>query len=126
MAGELSHPFTLAFARCWAASLAQMRRDVPAALEQAEAAVALATEHGFPVWAALGSTLRGWALAMRDKSEEGMAQLSQGTAARRGTGAAVIVPYQLTLLVETSSLLGHIEEGLRSLDEAQAGGIRQA
>ena len=37
MAGELSHPFTLAFARFWAAGLSQMRRDVAAVLEQAEA-----------------------------------------------------------------------------------------
>jgi predicted ATPase len=120
MAGELSHPFTLAFARFWAAGLSQMRRDVAAALEQAEATLALATEHGFPHWAALGATLRGWALAMRDKSEEGMAQLCQGIADWRATGATLVVPYVLTLLADASSLLGHIDEGFRSLDDAQA------
>src|SRR5262249_31548090 len=77
MAGEQS-PYRLAFARCWVAWLSQMRREVAATLEQAEAALALATEHGFPLWAAWGAIWRGWALAMRDKSEEGMAQLSQG------------------------------------------------
>jgi predicted ATPase len=120
MAGELSHPFTLAFARFWAAGLSQMRRDVTAVLEQAEATLALATEHGFPHWAALGATLRGWALAMRDKSEDGMAQLRRGIADWRATGASLVVPYVLTLQAEASSLLGHIEEGLRSLDDAQA------
>jgi predicted ATPase len=97
-----------------------MCRDVAAVLEQAEAALALATEHGFPQWAAFGATLRGWALAMRDESEEGLAQLSQGIAGWRATGQIAVVPYLLTLLAEASSLLGHIEEGLRSLDDAQA------
>ena len=120
MAGELSHPFTLAFARFWAAGLSQMRREVAAVLEQAEATLALATEHGFPHWAALGATLRGWALAMRDKSEEGMAQLCQGIADWRATGATLVVPYVLTLRAEASCLLGHIEESFRSLDDAQA------
>ena len=48
LADALSHPFSLAFARCWAAYVSQFRRDVPAVHEQAEAAVALATEQGFP------------------------------------------------------------------------------
>jgi predicted ATPase len=120
MAGELSHPFTLAFARFWAAGLSQMRRDVAAVLEQAEATLALAAEHGFPHWVALAATLRGWALVMRDKSEEGMAQLRQGIADWRATGATLVVPYVLTLLAEASTLLGNIEEGFRSLDDAQA------
>jgi DNA-binding winged helix-turn-helix (wHTH) protein/predicted ATPase len=120
MAGELSHPFTLAFARFWAAGLSQMRRDVAAVLEQAEATHALATEYGFPHWVALAATLRGWALVMRDKSEKGMAQLRQGIADWRATGATLVVPYVLTLLAEASSLLGNIEEGFRSLDDAQA------
>jgi hypothetical protein len=51
----------------------QCRRDVPTVHEQAEAAVALATAQGFPQWAAWGTSLRGWALAMQGQSEEGMA-----------------------------------------------------
>jgi class 3 adenylate cyclase/predicted ATPase len=119
MARELSHPFTMAFAHGWAAMCFQMRRDVTAALEHAGACLALSTEHGFPYWAALGTILRGWALMVRERSEEGIAQLSQGIAAWRGAGAA-LSSYPLMLLAEASSHLGHINEGLRSLDEAQA------
>ena len=57
LAHELSHPFSLAFARCWAAIVSQFRRDVPAVHEHAEAAVALSTEQGFPLWAAYGNEL---------------------------------------------------------------------
>ena len=52
LAHELSHPYSLALARCWAACVSQFRRDVPAVHEQAEAAVTLSTEQGFPHWAA--------------------------------------------------------------------------
>ena len=57
LAHELSHPYSLASARCWAAYVYQFRRDVPAVHEQAEAAVALSTEQGFPFWAAAGNEL---------------------------------------------------------------------
>ena len=71
LAHELSHPYSLAFARWGAAIVSQFRRDVPAVHEHAEAAVALSTERGFPLWAAQGTSLRGWALAMQGQAEEG-------------------------------------------------------
>ena len=118
LAHELSHPFSLAFARCWAAIVSQFRRDVPAVHEHAEAAVALSTEQGFPLWAAMGTSLRGWALAMQGQGEEGMAQVRQGIAAWRATGAALLVPYLCTLLADVSVHLGHTEDGLQALAEA--------
>ena len=118
LAHELSHPYSLAFARCWAAFVSQFRRDVPAVHEQAEAAVALSTEQGFPQWAAMGTSLRGWALAMQGQGEEGMAQVRQGIAAWRATGAALLVPYLCTLLAEVCDHLGHPEDGLQALAEA--------
>jgi predicted ATPase len=118
LAHELSHPFSLAFARCWAAFVSQFRRDVPAVHEQAEAAVALATEQGFPQWAALGTGLRGWALALQGQGEAGMAQVRQGITASRATGAALNVPYLCTLLAEVSAHLGHTDDGLQALAEA--------
>ena len=69
--------------------VSQFRRDVPAVHEQAEAAVVLSTEQGFPHWVAGGTILRGWALAMQGQGEEGMAQVRQGIAAWRATGAAL-------------------------------------
>ena len=118
LAHALSHPYSLAWARCWAAIVSQFRRDVPAVHEHAEAAVALATEQGFPQWAARGTSLRGWALAMQGQGEAGMAQVRQGIAAWRATGAAVFVPYLCTLLAEVSAHLGHPEDGLQALAEA--------
>jgi predicted ATPase len=115
---ELSHPFSLAVGRCLAATASQFRRDVPAAHEHAEAAVALATEHGIPLWAAYGTSIRGWALAMQGQGKEGLAQIRQGIAAWRATGAAVFVPYLSTLLADVSAHLGHTNDGLQALAEA--------
>jgi len=95
-----------------------LSRDVPAVHEQAEAAVALATEQGFPYWAALGTCLRGWALAMQSQGEEGMAQVRQGIAAWRATGAALAVPCLCTVLADVSAHLGHTDDGLQALAEA--------
>jgi predicted ATPase len=118
LAHELSHPYSLAFARCWAAMISQFRRDVLAVHEQAEAAVALSTEQGFANRAAMGTSLRGWALAMQGQGEEGMAQVRQGIAALRATGGAVLVPYFCTVLAEVAAHLGHPEDGLQALAEA--------
>src|SRR5262249_52281341 len=89
LAHELSHPYSLAFVRCWAAMIYQWRRDVPAVHEQAEAAVTLSTDQGFPQWASQGTSLRGWALALQGQAEEGLAQVHQGLAAVRAIGTAL-------------------------------------
>src|SRR5262249_4367551 len=92
LAHGLSHPYSLAWVRCWAAFMSQVRRDVPTAYEHAEAAITLSTEQGFPLWAAYGTIIRGWALAMQGEGEEGLAQVRQGIATWQATGATVGVP----------------------------------
>ena len=118
LAHELSHPPSRAFARCLAALVLQWRRDVPAVYEHAEAAVALSTEQGFPLWAAWGTSLRGWALAMQGYGEAGLSQLRQGITACQATGTALYVPYYWTLLADVCNHLGHTADGLQALAEA--------
>jgi predicted ATPase len=118
LAHELSHPYTLAYVQCWAAIVYQIRRDVSVVHEHAEAAVALSTEQGFPLWAALGTSMRGWALALQDQGEVGMGQVRQGIAAWRTTNATMLVPYLCTVLAEVAAHLGHPEDGLQALAEA--------
>jgi predicted ATPase len=47
-----------------------------------------------------------------------MAQVRQGIAAFRATGAAVFIPYFCTVLADVSAYLGHPEDGLQALVEA--------
>ena len=119
LAQELSHPYSLAFAQSMVAIVAQFCRDMPAMHEYAEAAVALSTAQGFPQWAAHGTILRGWALAIQGQDEEGMAQVRQGIASFRATGAALFFPYFCTLLAEAADHLGHTVDDLQALAEAQ-------
>ena len=49
-----------------------------------------------------------------------MEQMGEGLAAHRLTGAEVILPHFLGLLVEAFAKAGQVEEGLRVLDEALA------
>jgi predicted ATPase len=118
LAHELSHPYSLAWTQCFAAFVSQFRRDVQAVREQAKAAVALATEQGFPLLVAYGTSLRGWALALHGQGEEGMAQVRQGIAAVRATGAELFVPYLCTVLADVCGHLGHTADGLQTLAEA--------
>ena len=75
-----------------------------------------------------GTIFRGWALAQRSpepgpgqgQGEEGMAQMQQGLAAWRATGAEVFRPYGLALLAEASAKVGQHEAGLTLLAEALA------
>jgi predicted ATPase len=114
----LAHPFSLAFARCRAAFVFQLFRDVPAVHEQAEAAVVLSTEQDFPLWAASGTIFRGWALARQGQGEEGIAQIRQGIVAYQATGAVLFVPYFCTVLADVCDHLGHPTDGLQALAEA--------
>ena len=60
--------------------------------------------------------MHGWALAMQ--GEAGLAQVRQGIAAWRDTGAALLVPYLCTLLADVADHLGHTADGLQALAEA--------
>jgi predicted ATPase len=96
----------------------QSRREVQAAQERAEAVIRLSSEYGFPLTLAQGTIYRGWALAMLGQGEEGIAQMRQGLAALRATGAEVGRPYYLLLLAMGYINTGQAEEGLSVVAEA--------
>jgi predicted ATPase len=61
---------------------------------------------------------RGGALVEQGQSAEGMAQMCQGLAAWRATGAGLQRPNFLALLAEAHGKAGQADEGLRVLAEA--------
>lgn len=117
---ELSHPFNLAHAFFYVVSLHQFRREVQVVREKAEALIQLATEQGFPLFFALGTILRGWALAEQGQGNEGIAQMRQGLDAWRATGGEVFRSYFLSLLAEAYGKVGQAKEGLAVLSETLA------
>jgi predicted ATPase len=120
LAQEHAHPFTLGWAYYFAAKLHQFRREDQAARARAEAAVALATEHGFALWRAGGTFLRGWALTQQQGAANGVALLRQGAADWQATGAGAHRPYQLALVAEALGQVGQAGEGLTAVREALA------
>jgi predicted ATPase len=118
LAQELVHPFSLAYAMCFAGLLCQLCRDVQAAQERATAAIALCTEQGFALYLARGTILQGWTMAEQGQGAAGLAQMRQGLVAYQATGAAVFRSYYLAFLAEAYGKLGQAGEGLTMLDEA--------
>jgi class 3 adenylate cyclase/predicted ATPase len=120
LAQGLAHPLSLAAALSWAARFRQLRREPQVVHELAEAVIALTTAQGFPQWWAQGIVLRGWALAKQAQAAEGVAQIRQGLAAWRATGAEIGRQWRLLLLAEAQGHMGQTAEGRATLAEALA------
>ena len=63
LAREIGHAYSEVFALVFNAGLHQHRRDTPRTRQQAEAAIALATEQELPLWLPWATVMRGWAIA---------------------------------------------------------------
>lgn len=129
LAQDVTHPPSLAFARMLTAISHLLRRETQAAHEQAEALIALATDHGFALFLAIGGILQGATRAALGEPGQ-VGQIRQGLRAVRETGSALWEPYFLGLLAEVTAHEGEIETALSTLDEAltvaQATGERWA
>jgi class 3 adenylate cyclase/predicted ATPase len=111
LAQQVSHLYSLAYARTYAALLYQCRREWQETQKHAEAVVALSREQGFAFWFANGTILRGWALAMQGHVEEGMTQIQRGLETRQATGA-LGRSWFAAHLAEAYGKSRQIEEGL--------------
>ncbi|MFQ5592502.1 MAG: hypothetical protein ACE5HE_15200, partial [Phycisphaerae bacterium] len=127
---ELSHPFSLAILLYTACGLHRQRGEWRAAQEQAEALVALADEHGFALYSAVGTTERGLVLAGQGQVEEGIAQMHQGMDAARAVGERLKGPAYLSGLAEVYGKAGKAQEGLsvnaRAMSALNKSGERHA
>ncbi len=118
LAQDLSHPFSLAAALNFAAHLHQFRREWQAAQERVETLIVLSNDQGFPSTVAVGTIVRGQALAEEGRGEEGIAQIRQGLAALQAKGAEAGRPLYLAMLAEAYGKVGQAKEGLSALSEA--------
>jgi class 3 adenylate cyclase/predicted ATPase len=120
MAHALAHPYGLANTLFMSAQLHYSRREWQTAQAHAEAALVLATEHGFGRYVASGGLARGAALAAQGQGEAGIALMRQGLDALRATGSAAGMPFHLARLAEAYGQVGQLEEGLHLLAEVLA------
>ena len=117
---QLGHAHTLANAFFHAGMAAVFARDVATVCAYGNDCVAVASEHGFPQWAANGRVLQGWADCQRGEATTGIALIRDGLAALEATGTRGITPLFLTLLAEARELLapvyGWFTEGFDTAD----------
>jgi predicted ATPase len=119
LAEDLSHPHSRALALVWAAWLCQFRREPHSTEELARAAVRLCGEHGYPLWKPMASILHNWALIEGGgKPAECIANMRQGLAELRATGAGLWQPCFFALIAEACIKANRIDEGLAIVDQA--------
>ena len=120
LARSLGHPFTLAWALSYAAVVSQHRRELDACEAQADEILALSNDHGYALWLAAATIIRGCCMAAKRESlGDGIGQMVDGLAAWQATGAEAFRPYYLSLLADGLRRSQDINLGLTIMDEAQ-------
>jgi predicted ATPase len=117
---QLGHAHTLAHAFYLAGIAAVFAQDVAKVHAYSKECAAIASEHGFTLWAAAGRILQGWADAQKGEATTGIAHIRDGMAAVEATGQRLFTPFYLTLLAEPLAFAGKIGEGLAALDDVLA------
>ena len=98
---QAEHPFSLGYALCLAASLAQCMNRPEDARAISERALALSVEHNFPYWWGWSNVVRGWAISVLGDPALGIQAVRDGIKRYDNTGAAQIRGYSLCLLADS-------------------------
>jgi len=117
-ARRLAHPPSLALSLGIGTFPLLLVGDDPALKERADELVSVAAEHGFSLYSAIGTILRGWAMVKNGDVTEGMALLRSGSAAYCAAGQEAWIPFFVGLQAAACEMAGQIEEGLTLLEEA--------
>ncbi len=120
LADKLAHPYTESFALGCGAISYNYCRKFEVVKQLAERTITLTTEQGFVFFTAWGMIMHGWAATQEGEVEEGIAQMHQGLAVYRATGAELLLTYILSLLAEGYLQSGQPDTGLNTISEALA------
>ena len=120
-ARQHGHLYTLAFVLSYEGWFESATRSPQEIQRHAEEAVALSTEHDFPLMLAHGIVTRGWALTALGQAHEGLALITKGLSMNRATGAVVN-----TLSMLTSAAEAYFELALVREQQAKSWELRAA
>jgi predicted ATPase len=119
LARKMDHAYSIAYAHFHNGLLNLWLRNAEVAQESAQAVLELAEEHGFQIWSAVGTCLRGSALVGMGSIEIGLALIEQGMNAYQGLKTPpVFWPLLLYLYAGAYGAASRPEDGLRLLNEA--------
>jgi predicted ATPase len=110
--------FSQAGANVRAANVYQLRREPAQTFHWATAAATLAEEHGYLYANFFARALKGWALSMSGRPDDGVVLMREGIALLNKIGANMDRPYLLALLSEGCAANGQIPEALALAAEA--------
>jgi tetratricopeptide (TPR) repeat protein len=118
-ARRLSDPVAIGYALLRNASLNIWLRSNQATLEPAEELLSISTEHGMQWAHAAAAVLRGSAIAMMGRTEDGIAQMREGISQWEASGG-VPIPVVFASLAEALLAQGDRAEGLAAVAEGMA------
>jgi predicted ATPase len=119
LARELNDMAGLGLALYWAGLLAHFEGN-PAEVERlASDVIELSTRQVFASWLPGGVVLRGWARSASGNTAEGVSWIQDGIRDYQATGAALRLPYFLSLKAEALYLADRTVEALEAIKEAE-------
>ena len=113
-----SHPFSDAVLLHFKSVLYQHQEKVEEVETTATQMLRICQEHGFSLWEAAATVMKGWALTELNRSEEGIAMIRKGIAAWEKTRAELLLPLFLELLAQAYQRAGQYTLALQTLDSA--------
>jgi class 3 adenylate cyclase/predicted ATPase len=116
---ESGHPYSMSWSHTWGGVVELLAGDVETLAPSLQLGAAVAGEHGYAYVTAMARTLQGWLHGERGDLAGGLAELRDGLAAFRATGAEIAVPFFQGLEAELLLRDGRADEALEVLAAAQ-------
>ena len=121
LARELDHPFSLAYALCFAGMIhLYFLREFEATQEYVEPLLQLTAKEGFAFQEAIGIAMQGSVQFEAGEVEEGIAQIIRGIDGIEATGVRAYGPMRLAVLAEVHGKAGQAQHGLSAIGEGLA------
>lgn len=119
LAQKLNHPYSITYALFHNGLLNVWLKNFEIAQERAQALLELSEKHGFRIWSAVGSCLRGTALAGMGRADEGLPLIEHGLTTYRGLRTPpVFLPLLLHFCAGAYIMASRPRDGLSLLNEA--------
>jgi tetratricopeptide (TPR) repeat protein len=111
----MQHPYAVAVALSFCASIEYQANEAEAARDLANRLIAVSNKNGFLFTLAIGLCVLGWATARLGNPHVGIATVQQGLGLILAMGALLIYPTCLVCLLEAQLIAGQIDEGLANV-----------
>lgn len=119
LAEKLNHPYSIAYAHFHNGLLHLWLRNPEVAQERGQSVLNLSEEHGFQIWSAVGTCLRGAALVAMGSVEMGLALIENGLEVYQGLKTPpVFWPLLLYLCAGAYRAASRPQEGLALMKKA--------